>query len=139
MTPHDEARPWLTRLDSSEWLKAGLGELSRAERAFAERDLSRGIAGVKRAAGMALNAALLIVPNDDWGQSYVEHLRALGAQGGAPAAVCEAAKLLAELSPPRGDVVGITTARRVETWLEAARTVMAHAYAVVHGSAGRPA
>jgi hypothetical protein len=136
MTRH-EPEPWLSRLGPQEWLKAGLGELTRAEHAFRERDLTRGIAGSKRAAGMALNGALLIVPNERWGRSYVEHLQALAEDEHAPAEVRAAAALLAELSPPHGDVVGITTKGRIEQWLEAARTVMAHAYAIVHGSAGR--
>jgi hypothetical protein len=138
MTPPEAPGPWLSRLGPEEWLKAGLGELRRAEQAFAQRDFTRGIAGSKRAAGMALNGALSVVPNERWGRSYVEHLSALGQDEHVPGEVRSAAALLAELAPARGDVVGITTKSRVDEWLEAARTVMAHAYAVVHGSVGRP-
>jgi HEPN domain-containing protein len=130
MTPHEE-------LTASQWLRAGLGELASAERAFQERDQARGIASCKRAAGMALNAALLVVPRERWGRSYVDHLGALGREATAPAEVRAAATLLAELTPRSTGVVTIITKSRVEQWLEAARTVMAHAYAVVHGSAGR--
>ncbi|HVJ14298.1 MAG TPA: hypothetical protein VM686_02615 [Polyangiaceae bacterium] len=137
MTPPEDSGPWLSRLGPEEWLKAAIGELGRAERAFAQRDLTRGIAGSKRAAGMALNGALAVVPNERWGRSYVEHLKALSQEEHVPAEVSSAAALLAELAPARGDVVGITTRGRIDEWLEAARTVMAHAYAVVHGSAGR--
>ena len=137
MTPHEEGNAWLERLTPAEWLKAGVGELERAERALAARDMARGVAGLKRAAGMACNAALRVVPNPSWGQSYVEHLSALSHDELAPEVVQSSAALLAELSPGRGPIVPLTTGTQHEAWLEAARTVMAHAYAIVYGSAGR--
>ena len=53
---------WLRRLSPREWISAASGELAQAERAFASRDGRGGLAGAKRAAGMALNGVLRIVP-----------------------------------------------------------------------------
>ncbi|HEV8246382.1 MAG TPA: hypothetical protein VGP93_11465, partial [Polyangiaceae bacterium] len=100
-------------------------------------DFGKGIAHLKRAAGMALNAALIVVPNDAWGRSYAEHLNGLARDRTVPEAVRAAAAELVALRAAHGDVVSLTTPSRHSGWLEAARTVMAHAYAVVYGSVGR--
>jgi HEPN domain-containing protein len=139
MTPRDadfERDPahWLFRLSPEEWTRAALAELSRAQLALSGRDRAAGFAGLKRAAGMALNAALIVRPEPRWGRSYVDHLRALASDEAAPAAVRAAALELCGLKAPGGPIVTLTTAASNARLLEAAKTVMAHAYALVYGS-----
>ncbi len=74
---------WLRKLTPDEWIRAAMAELRRAEAAYAGGDGRGGSAGVKRAAGMALNAALIVEPDEKWGRSYVEHVKAL-ARGRCP-------------------------------------------------------
>ncbi len=128
---------WLHRLSPDEWIGAALGELRQAETALGLRE-SRGlVAGVKRATGMALNAALAVRPRGEWGRTYVEHLRGLAADARAPAEVRAAARLVGETPLPTSGLVALRSRPRDEALVEAARTVMAHAYAVVHGSRTR--
>lgn len=123
---------WLYKLSPDEWIRAALGDLKRAEEAYAQRNVRGGLAGARRAAGMALNGALILEPNDAWGRSYVDHLLALGREEHAPARVREAAKLLMETPlPGGGSLVSIRTASSDEKILEAARDVIAHAFAIV--------
>ena len=128
---------WLHRFTPSEWIRAGLGELGRAEAAFASKNVAAGIVGAKRAAGMTLNAALIVEPNDAWGRTYVEHLEALAASDDVPSDVGAAARLLRDAEPPSGPIVMLRTGREHEELIEAAKTVMAHAYAVAHGRQAR--
>src|SRR5262245_36906255 len=85
---------WLFRLSPDEWVAAALAELRRAEEAYARNDARAGLAGCKRAAGMALNGALIVEPNDAWGRSYVDHVRCLAESKDVPDAVRAASKLL---------------------------------------------
>ena len=85
MTFVRDPQHWLYRFDSNEWIRTALAELRRAEGAYKQRNASAGLACAKRAAGMALNAALVVQPNDAWGRSYVDHLMALAADASAPA------------------------------------------------------
>jgi hypothetical protein len=122
---------WLRRLSPDEWINAALGELSRAEKAWASGNARAGVVGVKRAAGMALNAALLVEPDDGWGRTYVEHVEALARDEKVPAAVRTACRAVLEAKAPEGDVVSLRTPRGHVPVLEAARDVVAHAWAVV--------
>lgn len=130
---------WLYKLSPEEWIQAALAELRRAESALAAGQLPPAYAGLKRAAGMALNAALIRAPKPSWGRSYVEHLRGLSADGSAPEAVRSAAQSLLELRAAPGEIVNLRSPGSQARWVEAAKTVMAHAYAVTHGSAGAAA
>jgi len=132
-----EAQAWLTRFSAQAWIERSLQELSLAQQAFADRATPAAAAALKRAAGMALNGALRIVPRDDWGRTYVEHLRALTSDAAVPLEVADAARALLEFAPQPGNIVFLRSPARDEKLLEAARTVMAHAYAVVNGSTGR--
>lgn len=87
--------------------------------------------GVKRAAGMALNAALLVEPNEAWGRSYVEHVEALADDPSVPEAVRAASRSVLDAKPPSSGVVSLRTPRTQERTLDAARDVIAHAWAVV--------
>ncbi len=102
MTPLDPNH-WLYRLAPDDWLLAARHERAQAMSAFAKHDRRTGVACARRAAGMAMNALLVLVPNDAWGRSYVEHLRAARGDEALPLAVREAAGLLvdASLSAPR--------------------------------------
>ncbi len=122
---------WLRKFSPEEWIRAALGELRRAQQAYVARDAKAGVAGCKRAAGMALNAVLIVEPNDAWGRSYVDHLTALGRETSAPEAVRAACAVLLQTHAPGHDILTLRTARTDERVLEAARDVMAHAYAVV--------
>jgi len=134
----DDALPaWLTRLSPDEWIRQGLTELGRAEQRLSSHDRVAAVLGLRRAAGMALNGALS-VQFRAWGRTYVEHLRAIVDDQAVPEAVRDAARLLNDVSlDKQANVVRLTPPSESARWLEAAKTVMAHAYAVVHGSAGR--
>jgi hypothetical protein len=131
-----DSEHWLLRFSPREWIALALKELARAEAAFARREVRAAYAGLKRAAGMALNAALIESPNEAWGRTYVEHVAALARDASAPAAAAEAAERLAKLAPSSGDVVSLRTRSEERALVEAAKTVMAHAYAIAFGSAG---
>jgi HEPN domain-containing protein len=128
---------WLTRLSPQEWLRQGMQELSRAQQLLAAHDRSAGVLSLRRAAGMSLNGALSLVWRE-WGRTYVEHVRAIATDDTVPAAVRDAAKVLNDVqleSAP--NIVRLTPPSESARWLEAAKTIMAHAYAVIHGGAGR--
>ena len=133
-----DARPaWLTRLAPEDWIRQGLTELSRAEARIVAHDRTAGVLGLRRAAGMALNGALSVHWRA-WGRTYIDHLRAIADDAEVPAPVRAAAKLLNDVPlEKQPSVVRLTPPSESTRWLEAAKTVMAHAYAVVHGSVGR--
>jgi HEPN domain-containing protein len=122
---------WLRKLAPDEWIRAGLSELKRAEQAYAGGHTRAGAAGVKRAAGMALNAALIVEPDASWGRAYVEHLAALARDARVPEAVRSACLKVLGATPPGHEVIVLRTPRGHEAVLEAARDVIAHAWAVV--------
>ena len=136
-SPEGNGPAWLTRLPPEAWIRQGLGELERAEARLRTHDRTAGVLGLRRAAGMALNGALRVVWRE-WGRTYIDHLAAIAIDPGVPPAVREAAQLLngIDLAKQPG-VVRLTPPSESARWLEAAKTVMAHAYAVVHGSTGR--
>ena len=127
---------WLFKLSPDEWIRAAMGELRRAEHAYERKNGRAGLAGARRAAGMALNALLILEPNEAWGRSYMDHLLALRRdEGGAtPARVREACAILVETPLPGGELVALRTSTANERVLEAARDVIAHAYAMVKRS-----
>jgi hypothetical protein len=96
MTQPKDPDHWLYRLTPHEWLQAASHEVLAATRAIEEREQRRGVAYARRAAGMALNAVLVLQPNEAWGRSYMDHLKALAGAGTAPAPVREAARELVE-------------------------------------------
>ena len=54
---------WLWKLSPDEWIRAAMNELRGAEKAYAMRDARGGLASCRRAAGMALNGALILEPD----------------------------------------------------------------------------
>jgi len=128
---------WLYKFSPEQWIAAALHEVRSAEAAFKTHNARAGLAGAKRAAGMALNAALIVEPNPSWGRTYFDHLMALSRDQGVPDAVRAACRVLLETPAPGGLVVMLRTSRSDEAALEAARDVMAHAYAVVKRHAAK--
>jgi hypothetical protein len=120
---------WLACRSPAEWVRAGLAELGRAKAAYAAHDGRAALTSARRAAGMALNGALLIEPAPAWGRTYMEHLGAVAVDASLPRDVSDAARLLLETPPPGGAVILLRSPASDERILEAARTVMAHAYA----------
>jgi HEPN domain-containing protein len=130
-TTGTEPPDWLHKHAPREWVQVGLAELRRATAAFEANDQAGGLAGCKRAAGMALNGALIVEPDPRWGRSFVDHLRALARDERVPAAVRDACNVLLEARPPNPHLLTLRVPRAHEKVLEAARDVMAHALAVV--------
>jgi HEPN domain-containing protein len=122
---------WLRKFSPGEWIQASLGELRRAEEAYKANSAQAGVAGCKRAAGMALNAVLLLEPKEAWGRSYVDHLMAAERDLTVPSAVRDACRVLLGTHAPGSDVLTLRSKRSDERMVEAARDVMAHAYAIV--------
>ncbi len=132
-----EKPAWLTRLPAVGWIQQGLVELGRAEARLKAHDRTAGVLGLRRAAGMALNGALSVRWRD-WGRTYVDHLRAVVDDETVPSTVRQAARALNDAQTEQiPGVVRLTPPSEGAAWLEATKTVMAHAYAVVHGNAGR--
>lgn len=132
MTPFErDTAHWLFKLSPDEWINAALGEFKRAEEAYKRKDIRGGLAGCKRAAGMALNGVLILHPNEGWGRTYVEHVEALAVDASAPEAVRNSAKTIVEAMPPSGNLVCLRTKSTDDKVLEATKDVMAHAYALV--------
>ncbi|MGC4063406.1 MAG: hypothetical protein QM784_01880 [Polyangiaceae bacterium] len=129
----------LGRHTPEHWLTLGLAELSKARSAFDSRQTSAAGTALKRAAGMALNGALRVVPRKEWGRTYVEHLQAVSADDSVPVAVRAAAGVLVAFEPAGHGLAFLRPPSENERLMEAARTVMAHAYAVIHGNVGRVA
>jgi hypothetical protein len=130
---------WLLRYSPKEWIRAGMKELRLAEISHGQHNERAAIAGCKRAAGMALNAALIVEPNPAWKRTYVEHLQALAKDETVPDAVSAAARFILEAPIPGGAIVPLRRPSQDLRLLEATRDVMAHAYAVVvrHEKNGR--
>jgi hypothetical protein len=122
---------WLHRLSPDEWIRAALAEVKRAETAYARGDTRGGAASVKRAAGMGLNGALIVEPEERWGRSFVDHVQALSTDATVPEAVRAACRVVLGAGGPGGEVVVLRTPRTGEAQLEAARDVIAHAWTVV--------
>lgn len=130
MTFEKDPSHWLLKLAPDEWIRAAMGELRRAEDAYKAKNGRAGLAGARRAAGMALNGALIVAPNEAWGRSYMDHLLALKAD--ANERVAAAAATLVDTPLPGGELVALRTSNADEKILEAARDVVAHAYALVN-------
>lgn len=129
VTGRDPAH-WLHRLDAGEWLAAACNELDHALDALRAKRQREGVTYARRAAGMALNAALVARPDERYGRSYMEHLKALRADDGVPPAVREAAaRLLA--APMQAELVTIGPGA-IDLGLDAAR-VIEYARALVNG------
>ncbi len=122
---------WLHRLSPDEWIRTALAEVERAQQAYARGDMRGGAAGVKRAAGMALNGALIVEPDERWGRSFVDHVQALAVDPRVPEAVRAASRAVLGAGASSGEVVVLRTPRTGAAAIEAAKDVIAHAWVVV--------
>ena len=139
MTYERDDSHWLLKLSPDEWIRAGLADLRRAEEAYAANSPRAGLAGAKRAAGMALNAALIVEPDELWGRSYVDHLMALSREKNVPERVRQACRELTESTAPGANKpITLRTPSSQNRVLDAARDVIAHAYAIVKRHEGTP-
>jgi HEPN domain-containing protein len=113
-TSHNTVMPgkdpdhWLYRLTADEWLRAAAYELRRAERALVAKQQRAGVAGARRAAGMAVNGILaaLVEPDPSYGRSYMDHLTALRDDISTHDTVRAAAEALLE-APMQTDLVQV--------------------------------
>ena len=92
--PGRDPSHWLHRFNAEEWLRAAANELARAEEALTHKQQRPGVAGARRAAGMAWNAVLVGAEDERYGRSYMDHLKALAGDERVPEAVRAAAQLL---------------------------------------------
>ncbi len=122
---------WLLKYSPREWLNVSLQELAQAEAAFAQNRARAATTACKRAAGMALNAALVVEPNAAWGRTYVGHLVALTADEGVPAQVREACRLVLDADSAVPSLVILRTRAKDKRVAEAVRDIQAHAYAII--------
>lgn len=104
--PGRDPSHWLHRFDATEWLSAADNELRRAEEALGGKQQRTGVAGARRAAGMAWNAVLVAAEDETYGRSYMDHVKALAADERIPEAVRAAAKQLLE-APLQTNVIPI--------------------------------
>jgi hypothetical protein len=98
--PGKDPSHWLHRLSADEWLQAADNELRRTRVALEQRQHRAGIAGARRAAGMAWNGVLVAqgaADDSPYGRSYMDHLRALAADAAESTPLRDAAaRLLSE-------------------------------------------
>lgn len=134
--PPKDPRHWLFRLSAEEWLKAARNELARAEVALVRKLQRQGIAGARRAAGMAWNAVLVLSPDERYGRSYMEHLHALGESAPSPETVREAAAALVA-APLETNVIPI--GKGDTRMAESARVIIEHAAERVRALSAPPA
>jgi HEPN domain-containing protein len=92
--PGRDPSHWLHRLDAGEWLRAATNELARAEEALLHKQQRPGVAGARRAAGMAWNAVLVGGEDERYGRSYMDHLHALAGDESVAEPVRTAARAL---------------------------------------------
>lgn len=75
--PEKDPAHWLFRLTPTEWLSAANNELAASRSAFLNKQQRPAVAHARRAAGMAWNALLIVMPDEKYGRSYMDHLQAL--------------------------------------------------------------
>lgn len=92
--PGRDPTHWLQRFSAAEWLQAARNELLRSEEALLRKQQRPGVAGARRAAGMAWNAVLVEAAEERFGRSYMEHLQALATDARVDEAVRQAAATL---------------------------------------------
>jgi hypothetical protein len=116
---------WLHRLSPAGWLAAADSELVHCQETLARRALRPGVTHARRAAGMAVNAILVLAPDDRLGRSYMDHVQALAAPApSVPEDVHTAAALLRDTpaAPPelitlgRPDLRALEAATRIVAW-----------------------
>ncbi len=114
-----------------EWIARSMTDVKYAEKSFKARKTAEGIQACKRAAGMAINAILLCHPEHSLGNTIADRLHTLSHDPSVPAAVRDACSLLVNAALPGGDLLLLARPNKEQALLEAAKDVMAHAYAIL--------
>ena len=118
---------WLYRLTAPGWLAAADTELIHCQDALSRRAVRPAVTHARRAAGMAVNALLVLREMPGFGRSYMDHVAALTADAGVPEDVRAAATLLRNTpaAPPvlvplgKPDLRILEAARHIVTWARA--------------------
>jgi hypothetical protein len=118
---------WLYRLTAAEWVAAARNELDQARAALARRAIRPGVTHARRAAGMALNATLILTPDPRLGRSYMDHIQSLAASPDAPPLLTAAATLLRDTPPLPPELIKLAApdtrvvdaAEAIVSWVEA--------------------
>jgi hypothetical protein len=92
--PGTDPDHWLYRLSPPGWLAAAETELAHCRDTLARRAVRPGVTHARRAAGMAINALLVLREDPRFGRSYMDHVVALASAADAPDEVRAAATLL---------------------------------------------
>jgi hypothetical protein len=106
---------WLFRLTPAEWLAVADTELAHAREALARRAFRPGVTHARRAAGMAWNAIMALVPEpplaesmiERFGRSYMDHIAALAKAADVEPAICEAAQFLRDTPPAPPELIAL--------------------------------
>ena len=128
--PGKDPDHWLYRLTPDEWLRAAENELAHAAGSLTGRQQRAGVAGARRAAGMAWNAVLAAAETIDeqYGRSYMDHLHALAKDASVPEVIRAAAQSL--LDAPLTQTL-VPLGRGDARLADSARAILAHARALV--------
>lgn len=97
--PGSDPTHWLHRLSADEWLAAADTELRHCRATLERRAFRPGVTHARRAAGMALNAVLVLRDDPRLGRSYLDHLVALSTDTEVAEDVRDAARTLRETQP----------------------------------------
>lgn len=128
--PEKDPAHWLYRLSPDEWLRAAENELAAARQAFAHKQQRGAVAQARRAAGMALNAALWGGwGGEAYGRSYVDHLAALAKDETVPEELRADAQKLLEM-PMQQQLV--TLGKGDVSQADGAGRILAYARRLVH-------
>jgi HEPN domain-containing protein len=100
----DDDRRWLTRLSFGDWMRAALNELDQAYAALRGKQHREGLTHARRAAGMGVNAWLVVADDARYGRTYTEHLRALAGDSRVADEARAAARRLLD-APARPELV----------------------------------
>ena len=119
--PGRDPSHWLHRLNAEEWLRAAVNELARAEEALAHKQQRQGVAGARRAAGMAWNAVLVGGEDETYGRSYMDHLKTLAGDERVAESMRAAARQLVE-APLQTNVIPL--GRGDTRYADAARLIL---------------
>jgi hypothetical protein len=135
--PGPDPTHWLHRLTPDEWLVAAGTELRLCEETLARRAFRPGVTHARRAAGMGLNAMLVLAPDDRFGRSYMDHVVALADDERAPDDVRAAARILRETAPAPPTLIPL--GKPELHVLKQARRIVAYAAERVTALRARPA
>lgn len=121
-SPHDPAddREALKRRAADERIHDALVELKQAKEHHGRGASAAALTSAKRAAGIALEGALLVAPNRAWGRSHLEHIAAIAYDRSVAPGVSRACHVLLRANGCDYEV------------LDRAFDVVAHAWFVIH-------